>query len=135
MSGKYRLPITRGSGFIFDNEVRRLMRIDPKRFAVEYYFGDLQYWKLPGIAVDALVEGYDGPALRSLAGMVNPVASDIRDKEVDSASCEMGAGAPIAKKEALLILAIESAQKALNGRSNVFDKATYVRIHLCNSPI
>lgn len=107
------------------------MRIDPKRLAVEYYFGDLQYWKLPGIAADALVEGHDGPALRSLAGLTNPVASDICDNEVDSAFCEMRVAAPIAKSEALRILAIESAQKALDGRSNVFDEATYVRIHLC----
>jgi hypothetical protein len=98
---------------------------------LKYYFGDLQYWKLPGIAADALVEGYDGPALRSLTGLTNPVASDIRDNEVDSAFCEMGVAAPIAKSEALQILAIESAQRALDGRSNVFDEATYVRIHLC----
>jgi hypothetical protein len=107
------------------------MHFDPKKLAVEYYFGDLQYWKLSGIAADALVEGYDGPALRSLAGWANPVASDIRDKEIDSAFREMGVAAPIAKDEARLILAIESAQKALDGRSNVFDEATYVRVHLC----
>ena len=43
----------------------------------------------------------------------------------------MGVVAPISKDEARLILAIESARKALDGRSNVFDEATYVRIHLC----
>jgi hypothetical protein len=107
------------------------MRLDPKRLAVDYYFGDLQYWKLPGIAADALAEGYDGPAPRSLAGLENPVASDIREKEIDSAFLEMGVTAPISMDEARLILAIESAQKALDGRSNVFDEATYVRIHLC----
>ena len=107
------------------------MHIDPMRLAVEYYFGDLQYWKLPGIAADALVEGHDGPALRVLAGLTNPAASDISGREVDSAFCEMGVAAPIARNEALLILAIESAHKALDGRSNVFDEATYVRIHLC----
>jgi len=104
---------------------------DPKRIAVECYFGELQYWKLPRTAADALLAGYDGPALRSLAAMTNPVASDIRAEEVDSAFREMGVDAPIAKDEARLILAVESAERALGGRSNVFDEATHVRIHLC----
>jgi hypothetical protein len=38
--------------------------MDPYRIAVLYYFGELQYWKLPGIAADALEKGHDGPALR-----------------------------------------------------------------------
>jgi hypothetical protein len=101
------------------------MRFDPKRIAVEYYFGDLQYWKLPGIATDALVEGYDGPALRRLAALADPAASDFRDEEIDSAFREMGVGAPIARDEARLILAVESAERALDGRSNVFDEATF----------
>ena len=63
--------------------------------------------------------------------MTNPVASDIRAEEVDSAFREMGVDAPIAKDEARLILAVESAERALGGRSNVFDEATHVRIHLC----
>jgi len=107
------------------------MRIDPKRLAIDYYFGDLQYWKLHNIATAALEDGHDGPALRRLAGLVNPVASDIQDSEVDTAFREMGVDAPIPKNEARLTLAFESAHKALNGDSNVFDQATYVRIHLC----
>src|SRR4051794_11217520 len=103
------------------------MRINPKRLAVEYYFGDLQYWKLPRIAADALEEGYDGPALRSLAGMLNPVESDMRTDEIDRAFREMGVHAPVSKENARVALAIESAQKALNGQSNVFDEATYIR--------
>lgn len=43
----------------------------------------------------------------------------------------MGVDAPIAKDEARLILAIDCARKAVDGRSNVFDEATYIRIHLC----
>ena len=43
----------------------------------------------------------------------------------------MGVAAPIAKDEARLILVIESAQKALDGRSNPLDEATHVRVHLC----
>jgi len=36
------------------------MRQDTKKVAIEYYFGDLQYWRLPQIAADALEEGYTG---------------------------------------------------------------------------
>lgn len=43
----------------------------------------------------------------------------------------MGVDAPIAKDELRMILAFESARKALDGRSNVFDEATHIRIHLC----
>jgi hypothetical protein len=107
------------------------MRIDPKRLAVEYYFGNLQYWNLPRIAAYALEQGYDGPALRYLAGMFNPVESDMRTEEIDRAFREMSVDAPVSKENARLFLAIESAQKALNGQCNVFDEATYIRISLC----
>lgn len=105
--------------------------IDPYRIAILYYFGDLQYWKLPLIAADALEQGYDGDALRRLAGLINPVASDIRPEEIDSAFKEMGVAAPLAKDHARLVLAAESANKALHGDWNVFDAATHIRIHLC----
>jgi hypothetical protein len=107
------------------------MCIDPKRLAVEYYFGNLQYWSLPRIAAYALEQGYDGPALRHLAGMLNPVESDMRTEEIDRAFREMSVDAPVGKENAPLFLAIESAQKVLNGQSNVFDEATYIRISLC----
>jgi hypothetical protein len=112
------------------------MPLDREQLAVLYYFGDLQYWKLPRIAVDALEEGYDGPALRTLAGLASLSSADIRAEdiradEINSAFCEMGVNAPITKDQARLALATESAQKALNGQSNVFDEATHVRIHLC----
>jgi hypothetical protein len=105
--------------------------MDPKRLAVEYYFGNLQYWRLPRVAIDALEEGYDGPGLRNLAGMVNPVESDMLADEIARAFREMGVDAPISKESARLFLAIESAQRAMNGESNVFDEATHIRISLC----
>lgn len=112
------------------------MPFDPAKLAVQYYFGDLQYWKLPQIAADALQLGYDGPALRSLAELVNRrgseiQADDIAANQIDSAFREMRVNAPISKERARMVLAIESANRALNGGSNVFDEATHVRIHLC----
>jgi len=81
------------------------MPIDCEQLAIQYYFGDLQYWKLPRIAADALEEGYDGPALRRLAGLAIQGSSVIRAEDigahdVDSAFCEMGVNVPITKDQA-----------------------------------
>ncbi len=108
------------------------MQLDPNRIAVEYYFGDLQYWKMPGIAADGLEQGFDGPTLRKLAGLTNPVASDISSSDIDSAFREMGVDAPISEADAQLALAHESARSAIDGQWNVFDAATHIRIHLCH---
>jgi hypothetical protein len=99
--------------------------------AVLYYFGDLGYWKLPDIANEALIVGFDGVALRRLAGLGNLVRSDLIPADIDSAFREMGVDAPISKDAARLTLAVESARKAVSGESNVFDEATHIRIHLC----
>ena len=42
------------------------MNFDPNEIAIQYYFGKLDSWKLPGIAADALEFGYDGSTLRKL---------------------------------------------------------------------
>jgi hypothetical protein len=55
------------------------------KLAVLYYFGDLSYSKLPDIAVEALMAGFDGVALRKLAGLTNLVRSDLIPADIDSA--------------------------------------------------
>jgi hypothetical protein len=104
---------------------------DPERLAVQYYFGDLSYWHLPAISAEALQHNFDGPALRRLAGLINPVARDIRLQEIDSAFREMGVKAPIPKEEARLALATEAVTRAMSGESNIFNEATHIRVHLC----
>jgi hypothetical protein len=84
---------------------------DPNALAVQYYFGDLQYWKLPQICVEALEHGFDGRTLRILAGLANPVAADIRGDEIEEAFREMEVNAPISKDEARLALAMEAGWK------------------------
>jgi hypothetical protein len=83
------------------------------------------------MAVKALEAGYDGSALRRLAGLSNPIGSDIRSEDIDAAFKEMGVAAPISKDRARLILAAKSAAKVVHGDSNPFDEATHIRIHLC----
>ena len=107
------------------------VKFDPNKFAVLYYFGDLSYWQLPAISADALEHGFDGRFLRRLAGLVNPVASDIRPEEIDSAFREMGVDAPLPKDQARLVLAAEAARRAISGESNVFNEATHIRTHIC----
>ena len=106
-------------------------KIEPYRIAVLYYFGELGYWKMPRIAQDALEQGYDGPALRRLAGLINPVDADIDPKQIDTAFREMGVSAPLSKDEARLSLAAEVAAKALYAGANVFDQATHIAGYLC----
>jgi hypothetical protein len=108
------------------------VRFDPQKLAVLYYFGGLSYWQLPAISMDALERGFDGPALRRLAGLIKPVESDIRPEMIASAFREMGVAAPIPKDEARLTLAVEAARRAISGESNVFDEATHIRIYICD---
>jgi hypothetical protein len=104
--------------------------------AVEYYFGDLSYWQLPEICVQALEHDFDGRALRVIAGLVDRgrllTETDIRPDEIDSAFREMGVNAPIPKDEARLVLATKAVRRALSGESNMFNEATHIRIHLCH---
>lgn len=109
---------------------------DPQAIAVDYYFGDLSNWQLPAVCVQALEHGFDGGALRTIAGLVHRgrllTETDIRADEVDSAFRAMGVNAPIPKDEARLILATNAVRRALSGESNMFDVATHIRIHLCH---
>lgn len=106
-------------------------KFDPDAIAVQYYFGDIQYWKLPGICIEALEQGFDGRFLRRLSGLVNPVERDIRQEEIDAAFREMGINAPIPKEKARLVLATDAAKRALAGETNLFNEATHIRIHIC----
>jgi hypothetical protein len=106
-------------------------KFDPNKLAVLYYFGDLRYSQIPAISADALEHGFDGRALRRLAGLVMPVASDICPEEIDSAFREMRVAAPIPKDKARLALATEAARRAISGESNLFNEATRIRIHIC----
>jgi hypothetical protein len=43
----------------------------------------------------------------------------------------MGVDAPITRDKARIALAIESADRVLDGGSNALDEATHIRIHRC----
>src|ERR1035441_2185486 len=104
---------------------------EPTRVAARWYFGELMHEDLPGIAIEALEQGHDGPMLRRLAGLIKPTSRDIRVEEIDGAFREMGIAAPISMREAQLILATETARAAASGLQNPFDAATHIRIGIC----
>ena len=109
------------------------MKLRPRQLAKEYYFGDLQYWKLPKIAADALEEGHDGPALRILAGLTVVVEAEMDFRQIDAAFREMGvADAPITRDQARLFLTARLAEGVRTGTWNAFDAAAHLRIHLCS---
>ena len=99
------------------------LRWDPDRLAVEYYFGNLQYWNPSRIAAHAVEPGHDGPALRHLVEMLHPVESDMQTEEIDRTFREMSVDAPVSKENACLFLAIESGPKVLNVESIVFEES------------
>ncbi len=104
---------------------------DPAKIAVSWYFGELCHEDLPGICIDALDHGYDGPMLRRLAGLTKPTSRDIQERQIKGAFQEMGIAAPISEMDCQLFLATETAEAAVEGGKNVFDAATHIRIHVC----
>lgn len=50
---------------------------NPDMFVAKWYCGRVQPEDMPQFAADALEAGYDGPALRRLAGLIRPTAMDV----------------------------------------------------------
>jgi len=53
------------------------MGLDVERIAARWILGQLTGRELAAAATQALVEGYDGPALREIAGTVDPAIRDV----------------------------------------------------------
>jgi hypothetical protein len=52
---------------------------NPDLFVAKWYCGSVYIENLPQFAADALEAGYDGPALRRLAGLMKPTLTDVGD--------------------------------------------------------
>jgi len=52
---------------------------NPDLFVAKWYCSGVWSEDMPGFAADALEAGYDGPALRQLAGLIKPTSADIGD--------------------------------------------------------
>jgi hypothetical protein len=52
---------------------------NPDLFVAKWYCSEIWSEDMPTFAADALEAGYDGPALRKLAGLIKPTSVDIGD--------------------------------------------------------
>lgn len=70
---------------------------------------------MPGFAADALEAGHDGPALRRLAGLINPTSWDVGDL-FRQALLEIGNVKILSKDQALMFLSRTIAADIVEGR-------------------
>jgi hypothetical protein len=96
--------------------------LDSKLVAARWYLGELSGEEMPGIACQALELGHDGKNLRCLAGLTRPTRRDIVEL-VDGALRELGAQAPITKRDAALWMAKRVAGEIIEGRIAPYDGA------------
>ena len=89
------------------------MALDIEQLAARWVLGHVPGEDLPAAATQALVNGYDGPALREIAGTANPLLRDVADL-FERALDELGARRP-SRKEAALILARGYAARIVDG--------------------
>ena len=89
------------------------MTFDPKMMMARWCAGCLYPEDLPGFAADALEAGFDGPALRALAGMRRPIGEDVGDLR-EKAIQEVGEP-PLSTMEAALILCRKIAKEIVDG--------------------
>jgi ABC-type transport system substrate-binding protein len=88
---------------------------NPDLFAARWYCSFLYPEEMPLFAADALEAGYDGPALRRLAGMVKPTSTDIGDLFKQSLT-EIGTVTIHNAEQAAVLLARTTAQDIVEGR-------------------
>ena len=90
------------------------MPFNAKAFAARWYASLLFPEDVPKFAGDALEAGYDGPALRRLAGLIRPTSVDIYPW-IDTALKEIGHVEPFSKEAALVEVGRDVAERIVNG--------------------
>jgi hypothetical protein len=89
------------------------MALDIEQLAARWVLGQLHGKELAGSATQALLDGYDGPALREIAGTAEPLIRDVADV-FERALDELRARRP-SRKQAALILAKAYAARIVDG--------------------
>jgi hypothetical protein len=77
-------------------------KIDPQLLQARWVLGGIRSDDLPDLAVSALQQGFDGTALRQLAGLVRPTLADLEDLP-QRAFVDMGL-TPMSKDQAVDVL-------------------------------
>ena len=78
--------------------------------------------EIPKVATEALVEGFDTPSLRIIAGISNPVLSEI--KPIFEKALQELQIAKSSREEAALILSRHYAQQIINGIITPYEGAS-----------
>ncbi|HEY6969785.1 MAG TPA: hypothetical protein VJA94_11315 [Candidatus Angelobacter sp.] len=90
------------------------MSFNAKAFAARWYASLLFPEDVPEFAADALEAGFDGPALRRLAGLIRPTSVDIYPW-IDAALKEIGQVEPLSTEAALIEVGRDVARRIVNG--------------------
>lgn len=88
---------------------------NPDLFVAKWYCSQAWSEDMPAFAADALEAGYDGEALRRLAGLVKPTSSDVGELFQQSVA-EIGTVRVHNSEEAALLLAQTTARDIVNGQ-------------------
>lgn len=95
------------------------MTFDPNVFVARWYCGYVLPEDLPAFAADALEAGYDGYALRQLAGLVRPTSRDVGDLFVRALG-DMGLEKPSSRQQANLTVAKSVSKSIADGTLDPF---------------
>jgi len=111
------------SSLVFYNGwARSPVTFDPNLFVARWYCGYVLPEDLPSFAADALEAGFDGYALRQLAGLVRPTSRDVGDLFVRSLG-DMGLEKPGSIQEAILTIAKSVSKSIVDGTVDPFEGA------------
>lgn len=91
------------------------MAFDPDLFAAKWYCSMVNPEEMPNFAADALEAGFDGPALRRLAGLIKPASRDI-GKLFDEVLDEIGEVRVRSKEQGIFKLAKTVARAIADGQ-------------------
>ena len=97
------------------------MSLDIEAFAARWILATIPANELPDVASIALTVGHEGPALRELAGEIDPSRSDVSSL-VDRVLRELGAP-QLTRADAAVVLATRVAARIVDGSVEPYDGA------------
>jgi hypothetical protein len=95
---------------------------NPDLFVARWYCSKVGPEDMPKFAADALEAGYDGPALRRLAGLSKPTAAEVGDL-FQRALGEIGTVTILSKEQAVWSLSRSTASAIVAGRRDPIEGA------------
>jgi hypothetical protein len=95
---------------------------NPDLFVAKWYCSKVGPEAMPQFAADALEAGYDGPALRRLAGLLKPTTVEVGDL-FQRALREIGTVTILSKEQAVYSLSRSTASDIVDGRLDPIEGA------------